>query len=345
MCSHVFFCFFFAYFYSEFTSRIASESTSAQQKQADIQREAYHEKQSQQLLDDEEEEEGIYENQPSQRRDDVARETDTNRAADLPSTGTAQSMREKFLAAQKETRTAKREITPPIHGAGGEYVSEPRGYVEKYEGRAESGVFESQPAVNVDVINAGTSLEEAKYEAGHAKSTAAKFVELQSKSYTPSGKRELTPDRTGRVEYVSEPRGHFEKYEGKSESGVFESEPVVNPDVIRAGEEVKEELPERGTAKNIAEKFRQITSESTSPSAGSKGKREITPDRSGRVEYVSEPRGQRTEDYEVRVDAGVFENQPLRNDDIITSESVVSDDEYLMFRSHSSSSLSSSCAI
>ncbi|CAG5114551.1 unnamed protein product [Candidula unifasciata] len=280
-----------------------------------------------QAEEEEEEEEGIYENQPAQR-DDVVREADTDRTADLPATGTAHNLREKFILAQQEAAApsrSTREITPPSHAVGGEYVSEPRGHFDKYEGKPESGIFESQPVVKTDVITSTTPQEEAKYTSGHAKSTAAKFKEIENQTYTPSGKRELTPDRSGQVEYVSEPKAQFEVYEGKAESGVFESEPVVNPDVIRAGEEVQEKLPERGTAKNLAEKFLQISAETASSPVSPRGKREITPDRSGRVEYVSEPRGAHTEDYEVKVDAGVFENQPQRNLDVITSDTVAED--------------------
>ncbi|CAL1534742.1 unnamed protein product [Lymnaea stagnalis] len=281
----------------------------------------------QQWQNEEEEEEGVYESQPV-RRDDVVREADKDITADLPPVGTAQSIRAKFLSgATQDSAPRKREMTPPAHGAGGEYVSEPRGYVERYEGKAESGVFESQPVVNPDVVTSSTTIEDAKPEHGFAKNVAAKFKELESKggSYTPSSKRELTPDRSGRVEYVSEPRGQVERYEGKAESGVFESQPAINPDVVRSGEEIREELPERGMAKNIAQKFRQISTDNSSSSV-SRGKREITPDRSGRVEYVSEPRGH-SEQYEVKVDAGVFENTPQRNPDVVTSES--STEEFL----------------
>ncbi|XP_059166540.1 uncharacterized protein LOC131948855 isoform X8 [Physella acuta] len=282
----------------------------------------------QQWQNEEEEEEGVYESQPI-RRDDVAREADKDITAGLPPVGTAQSIRAKFLSSSSQEAPRKREITPPLHGAGAEYVSEPRGYIEKYEGKADAGVFESQPVVNPDVVTSATTLEDAKPEQGFAKNVAAKFRELESKnsSYSPSAKREITPDRSGRIEYVSEPRGHFEKYEGKADSGVFESQPAINPDVVRSGEEVKEELPERGTAKNLAQKFRQISHDNTSPpSASTRAKKELTPDRSGRIEYVSEPRGQ-SETYEVRVDSGVFENEPQRNLDVVNSET--STEEYL----------------
>ncbi|KAH9519316.1 hypothetical protein Btru_075248 [Bulinus truncatus] len=282
----------------------------------------------QQWQNEEEEEEGVYESTPVKQRSDVAREADKDPNADLPPVGTAQSIRAKLLAGTSQDSTPrKREVTPPAHGAGGEYVSEPRGHIEKYEGKPESGVFESQPVANPDVVTSTTTLEDARPEQGFAKNVAAKFKELESKSgsYSPSSKRELTPDRSGRIEYVSEPRGHIERYEGKSESGVFESQPAFNPDVVRSGEEVREELPERGTAKNIAQKFRQISSEPTTSSV-SRGKRELTPDKSGRVEYVSEPRSP-METYEVKVDSGVFENQPQRNPDIVTSET--STEEFL----------------
>uniref|UniRef100_A0A2C9JL33 LIM zinc-binding domain-containing protein n=1 Tax=Biomphalaria glabrata TaxID=6526 RepID=A0A2C9JL33_BIOGL len=325
---------------SSVKNKFESQAPPAEHKRVDIRQEVMsseggvYESQPQsfqQWQNEEEEEEGVYESTPAPRPD-IAREADKDLAADLPPVGTAQSIRAKFLASTSQDNTPKkREVTPPAHGSGGEYVSEPRGYIEKYEGKADAGVFESQPVANPDVVTSTTALEDPKPEHGFAKNVAAKFKELENKkgTYTPTNKRELTPDRSGRIEYVSEPRGQFERYEGRAESGVFESQPAVNPDVIRSGEEVREELPERGTAKNIAQKFRQISSEPATST--SRGKRELTPDKSGRVEYVSEPRSQ-MEMYEVKVDSGVFENQPQRNPDVVTSET--SNEEYLPERGY-----------
>ncbi|XP_055901121.1 uncharacterized protein LOC106058482 isoform X10 [Biomphalaria glabrata] len=325
---------------SSVKNKFESQAPPAEHKRADIREEVMsseggvYESQPQsfqQWQNEEEEEEGVYESTPAPRPD-IAREADKDLTADLPPVGTAQSIRAKFLASTSQDNTPKkREVTPPAHGSGGEYVSEPRGYIEKYEGKADAGVFESQPVANPDVVTSTTALEDPKPEHGFAKNVAAKFKELENKkgTYTPTNKRELTPDRSGRIEYVSEPRGQFERYEGRAESGVFESQPAVNPDVIRSGEEVREELPERGTAKNIAQKFRQISSEPATST--SRGKRELTPDKSGRVEYVSEPRSQ-MEMYEVKVDSGVFENQPQRNPDVVTSET--SNEEYLPERGY-----------
>ncbi|XP_035828717.1 uncharacterized protein LOC101856472 isoform X4 [Aplysia californica] len=282
-----------------------------------------------QWQNEEEEEEGVHESVPV-RRDDVAREADKDMTADLPAVGTASSIRAKFLSGQVENSNEprnRREITPPAHGTGGEFVSEPRTVVEKYEGKAEAGVFESEPQANPEVVTSYSAQEEVLPEQGFARNVAARFKDLEKNQSTPSssGKREITPDRSGQVEYVSEPRGQVEHYEGKADSGVFESEPQYNPDVVRSGEDLEEQLPERGMARNIASKFRQISTDNSQYSSP-RGKREITPDRSGRVEYVSEPRGH-VEQYEARVDAGVFENQPAEDPNVVKSDTSVSQSE------------------
>lgn len=311
-----------------------SEPTPAPRKHFESQKEVHaaeagvyeSQPQSFQQWQNEEEEEGVYENQPA-KRDDVYREADSDKTADLPARGTAQSMRAKFMSAQQESTTwSKHEISPSDFGAGGEYVSEPRSHIERYEGRAESGVFESEPVVIPGVVTASSVTEEATYESGFARNTAAKFRELQKRSSISSTHREVSPDRSGPGEYVSEPRGHVEIYEGKAESGVFESEPVVNPDVVRSGEEVQDQLPEKGMARNLASKFLQFSSENkSSSSGGSRSKKDtVAAEYSAQAEYVSEPRSQHTSDYVAKVDAGVFENQPQRSADVVTSDSVVS---------------------
>lgn len=275
--------------------------------------------------DDDEEEEGVYENEP-ERRDDLVRESDQKGDENLPASGTTQNLLAKFKANQAESYSprTKREVTPPNPTqGGGEYVSEPRMQLERYEGKPESGVFESQPVYDEEVVKSGAQQEEVVPEHGTTKNLTARFKQLESeqKVVTSSGKREITPDRSTRVEYVSEPRGFVEHYEGKAESGVFESEPALNPDVVRHGEGHVEELPERGTTKNLAHRFKQFSDESAAPKA-SRGKRELTPDTSGRVEYVSEPRGG-IEVYEGKTESGVFENQPEMEADVVSAATTV----------------------
>jgi hypothetical protein len=59
-------------------------------------------------------------------------------------------------------------------------------------------------------------------------------------------------------EYISEPRSTLEKFEGKSEVGVFESRPEEKEEIVKSDMAIEEVLPEKGAARNIAAKFREI---------------------------------------------------------------------------------------
>lgn len=214
-----------------------------------------------------------------------------------------------------------------LSAEGGVYESQPQVFQQWQNEVEEEGVFENEPEKREDVVREADSDKTADLPpVGTAQSMRAKFMSVQQESSTTHTRHEITPPSYSvRGEYVSEPRGYVEKYEGRPESGVFESEPVHIPDVVRSGEEVKEELPEKGMAKNLANMFRQFSSEKATSSQVVRSKREITPDRTtSRVEYVSEPQTHHANEYEVRVDAGVFENQPQRKADVVTSDSVVS---------------------
>ncbi|XP_048242339.1 uncharacterized protein LOC124142900 isoform X3 [Haliotis rufescens] len=271
-----------------------------------------------------EQEEGVYENQPDQL-DNVARESDRDIGAELPEIGMAKNLLSRFTQIANEPKNYKREVTPPRQGAGKfEYESQPASHIQVYEGKAEAGIFESQPQINPDVIRSVDSTSEPLPERGTAKNIASRFKQLESGagSYTGSSpsKREITPDRaTGKVEFVSEPTSTIERYEGKAEAGIFENQPQDYEGVVKSGQEVEEILPERGSAKNIAQRFKQMES---SPSYAARGKREITPDRNTRGEYVSEPRAY-VEMYEGKAEAGVYENRPVERTDVVRSDEMV----------------------
>ena len=264
------------------------------------------------LEEDDEDEEGVYENEP-ERRDDVIREADRDPSVDLPAAGTASSMKARFLQGVETATTpsprSKREITPPAHGTGGEYVSEPRTVLEQYEAKIDAGVFESpEPTRNPEVVSAYDLAEEAMPEQGLARNMAARFKDLEAQSSSPSssaGRREITPPTGDRpTEYVSEPRGPgIEQHEVKVDAGVFESQPQVNPDVVHSGEAAEEALPERGTARNMASRYLQLTEESKSPPSATKAPKEIIVTTDTRVE---------------------FENEPQKNPDVVTSDTQVS---------------------
>ena len=200
----------------------------------------------------------------------------------------------------------KREITPDRTGKV-EYVSEPRGHVEKYEPEVQAGVFESKPADRADVVKSDDQVEEVLPEKGLAKNIAARFKQMSttdSGSNVPRGKRELTPDTSGKVEYVSEPTGFIEQYEGRTESGVFESEPAGREDVVKSDDTREDVLPERGTAKKFVERFREMEKTSKSPPSPTKQK-EFTPPRENGTSPTS---------------AGVYESTPKVATDVVHSD-------------------------
>jgi len=170
---------------------------------------------------------GEYENEPV-RNPDVVREGDKDIGAELPEVGTAKSILEKFKQIETTPKSYKKETTPPEARIAGkvEYVSEPAPPMDVPMQKVEGGIFENQPMVEEDVVHSYDAQEEAFPEKGSARNILEKFKQIQSS--TQSGthspqRRELTPDRNTKFEYVSEPRSVMEKYEGKVESGIFES--------------------------------------------------------------------------------------------------------------------------
>ncbi|XP_063398395.1 uncharacterized protein LOC134683186 isoform X10 [Mytilus trossulus] len=251
---------------------------------------------------------GVFENVPTSE-EGVVHSYDAQEET-LPEKGYAKNIMERFkqIGTQSgESNQGKRELTPD-RNTKYEYVSEPRSVMEKYEGKMESGIFESQPTEDLpDIIRSGMQNEEALPEKGTAKNLASRFKDLSDKAGTAhvsERKRELTPDKTGKVEYVSEPRSVLPKYEGKSESGIFESSPEGKEEIVKSDMQVEEVLPEKGAARNIAAKFREIeSSKSPSPSSTPKPKyKEVTPPR---------------DDVDGRTVAGVLESTPTQRGDIV----------------------------
>ena len=184
----------------------------------------------------------------------------------------------------------------------------------------EGGEYESTPTVNPDVVKETDETGEELPEVGMAKNILAKFQQLETEGSVPRpSEKRITPPRQTKVEYESTPKERLQQYEGKSDAGVFESQPSVNEGIIRYGEQLEEEPElEKGHAKSIVSKYKEIEKESAK--VVTRQKKELTPDRSGKVEYVSEPRGQSIQDYEVKTEAGVFESTPKVEEDVVRAD-------------------------
>lgn len=185
----------------------------------------------------------------------------------------------------------------------------------------EGGEFESTPMVNPDTIKETDTVGEALPEVGTAKNLRSKFQQLEKESAMPkaSERRGVTPPRQSKVEYESTPKERLQQYEGKSDAGVFESQPKVKEGIIRYGESLEEEPEiEKGYAKSIVGRYKEI--EESRSKVVTREKKELTPDRTGKVEYVSEPRGQSITDYEVKVEAGIFESTPKVEEDVVRAD-------------------------
>ncbi|XP_070199383.1 serine-rich adhesin for platelets-like isoform X3 [Littorina saxatilis] len=250
---------------------------------------------------------GVFENQP-QYNPDVVHHGEETQNEILPEQGTTRNMAARFKEMEKQgsvpVPSGKRAITPDRSGKV-EFVSEPRGHIEKYEPQVQAGIFESQPSHREDVVRSDQLPEEVLPEIGAAKNIAQRFKQMSTDnaSSTPRGKREITPDNSGRVEFVSEPTGYVEKYQGRADSGVFESQPSDRDDVVKADLYQEEVLPERGMARNIAARFKEMENTTKSPPSPTKYK-EITPPRENGTSART---------------AGVFESQPQVSSDVVHS--------------------------
>ncbi|XP_060068188.1 probable serine/threonine-protein kinase kinX [Ylistrum balloti] len=261
---------------------------------------------------------GVFESQPTEP-EDIVRSTDHLEEA-LPEQGSAKNLLAKFKKIENEVGNrpppspGQRELTPD-RNTKGEYVSEPRTQFQQYQGKVESGEFESHPEEVEDIVKSGNSIQEVLPEKGTAVNLVSKFKQYQSESSSPPSprqKKELTPDRSGKVEYVSEPRGQIEVYEGKSEAGIFESSPVDQPEIVKSGDFQPELLPEEGYAKNVAARFKELEkSGGSSPTGTPQRHKEFTPPREDTNQTV----------------AGVLENQPESLDIARESDSRFKEDE------------------
>lgn len=231
------------------------------------------------------------------------------------------NIKDKFESGKGATMTSKVDVQSEILAVqGGEYENEPQKF-EQWQNTTEGGVFENQPAENPDVVKESMkNIGEELPEIGMAKDRLAKFQEIQesSKNYVPHTKRQLTPDRSGKVDYVSEPRDVIEKYQPELQAGVFESNPTASVDMVRSEDQLEDARPEEGSAKNLLTKFKQFEVEAGNRPPPSPGKRELTPDRFTKGEYVSEPRST-FEVYQAPVEAGTFESNPQFVGEVVKS--------------------------
>ncbi|XP_052800362.1 titin-like isoform X8 [Mya arenaria] len=181
------------------------------------------------------------------------------------------------------------------------------------------GEFENQPVINPDVVRESDRPSEELPEVGTARNLADRFKNISEEKSKPvaSGKRVSPPRATEKVEYESQPTEHIEQYQGQSEAGEFESQPNVQSDVVRSGDKGEDYTPEKGSAKNIMNRFKEQQTESSQYKLHEK--REMTPDRSGKVEFVSEPRGQSIQYTEAQSESGVYENVPKVEEDVVRS--------------------------
>ena len=256
---------------------------------------------------------GIFESQPSVN-EGMVKHDDQLEEEPVLEKGHAKNIVSRYKEIEEERAKAtpreKKELTPDRSGKV-EYVSEPRGQsIQNYEVQAESGVFESTPKLEEDVIRADEKPDEILPEEGMAKNLLSKFKQLESEVVDrppPSPLRRSTPDRSAKREFVSgPPRGYLEKYEGKSESGTFESEPVEPKEVVKSDEVREEVMPEAGMAKKQMERFKEMEKESASPVSSSR--KEFTPPR---------------ETSPGRTVAGVLENTPTeRHEGVVKSTDV-----------------------
>ncbi|XP_064602387.1 uncharacterized protein LOC135468200 isoform X2 [Liolophura sinensis] len=249
---------------------------------------------------------GVFENEP-QINPDVVRSGEGDAFADLPSTGSTRDVLSKFKqmesgAGYVPTPKGVREITPPPSGKV-EYVSEPTRRVEKYVGKAESGVFESQPDIRPDVVRSGQQLEEDNQlpQQGFTKSAAALFRQKEAeagrvKTASTGGLRQITPPRDASV--------------------VYESQPERLPDVVRAEDRMDDDgLPHQGAARNMLAKFKQMESSGHQSSGAPRQMKAFTPPRDGGV-FENNPE-KFVPDYDRKAEGGVFENQPQHRDDVV----------------------------
>lgn len=148
-----------------------------------------------------------------------------------------------------------------------------------------AGVVENNPDFKTDVVHSGDQQEEALPERGTAKNIAERFRQLETESKIPvtsRPKREFTPPPGDAGVYENQPKQFQADYNRPPESGIIENQPLKRDDVIRGDEPPKyeEELPERGAAKNLVNRWKQLESESSKvKSPGSGRPKEFTPPR------------------------------------------------------------------
>ncbi|XP_036363102.1 cell surface glycoprotein 1 isoform X3 [Octopus sinensis] len=208
---------------------------------------------------------GIFESQPVVL-DGVVRYHDSVGEVKLPEEGTARNLAQKFKEYESESLKPVISSTTPVsircEQDKTEFISEPKTHIETYEGKPDLGIFESQPSALPEDITPGFVKPDEKLpERGTAQNLLDKFKDIQKSSseVVVSGQPDLTPDLSSKTEFVSEPRSTFQPYCGTTESGIFESKPVYDPNVIRPEEvDTEDILPDEGTTKNLLAKFSKL---------------------------------------------------------------------------------------
>lgn len=170
--------------------------------------------------------------------------------------------------------------SPPMSPGRHKEFTPPRDEITSQQ----SSVYESTPQVNPEVVTSSDLPEEVLPERGTAKNIAQRFRKLEAESKSPPSakpKKELTPPPRDSGVYENQPDRFQADYNRPAESGIIESQPVARDDITRESETPKftEELPERGMARNLVSRWKQMESESAkSPSPGARQK-EFTPPR------------------------------------------------------------------
>ncbi|GAB1609709.1 uncharacterized protein LOC115217577 isoform X1 [Argonauta hians] len=208
---------------------------------------------------------GIFESQPVVL-DGVVRANDLVDDVKLPEEGTARNLAQKFKQYEDESLKPVVSSNTPVsircEQEKSEYVTEPTKSIETYEGKPDLGIFESKPSDRPEDITPGfVKTDEKLPESGTTQNLLHKFKDIQktASEIKVSATPDIKIDANSKSEFVSEPRSTFEPYCGKTESGIFESKPVYDPNVIRPEEvDMDDVLPDEGTTKNLLAKFSKM---------------------------------------------------------------------------------------
>lgn len=60
------------------------------------------------------------------------------------------------------------------------------------------------------------------------------------------------------LEHTDTTQEYFDGYNNPADAGEYENDPIHNPDVIREGDALEEDLPEQGTTRHLLAKFQSM---------------------------------------------------------------------------------------